>query len=69
MPTRILFLIAFITVSIITSGQQTTTLKKTLELAIPRTGGANGAGVAWHPDEKKYYASMAGNAGFPLVRI
>jgi hypothetical protein len=41
-------------------------LKKVLELKIPREGGANGAGVAWHPVQKKYYACMAGNASFAL---
>jgi hypothetical protein len=40
------------------------TLKKVLELVIPREGGANAASVAWHPELKKYYASMAGNRDF-----
>ncbi|HTO15038.1 MAG TPA: hypothetical protein VLZ83_04675 [Edaphocola sp.] len=42
------------------------TLKKSLELKIPRKGGANAANVAWHPIQKKYYAVMAGNADFCL---
>jgi hypothetical protein len=39
-------------------------LTKTLELVIPREGGANGASVTWHPEQKKYYAAMAGNTSF-----
>ncbi len=37
-----------------------------MELKIEGQGGANGASVAWHPVQKKYYAAMAGNATFPL---
>lgn len=40
------------------------TLKKVLELKIPREGGANAASVVWHPLQKKYYAAMAGNSIF-----
>ncbi|MBK6936641.1 MAG: hypothetical protein IPH18_06950 [Chitinophagaceae bacterium] len=42
------------------------TLKKILELKIPREGGANGASVVWHPVQKKYYAAMAGNVDFSI---
>jgi hypothetical protein len=42
------------------------TLKKVLELKIPREGGANGASVTWHPGLKRYYAVMAGNVSFSL---
>ena len=42
------------------------TLAKVLTLKIQRKGGANGASVAWHPKQKKYYAAMAGNVVFPL---
>ena len=42
------------------------TLKSVLTLKIDREGGANGAAVAWHPVQKKYYAAMAGNVSFPL---
>lgn len=41
-------------------------LKKILELKITATRGANGAGVAWHPTQQKYYAAMGGNAGFQM---
>jgi hypothetical protein len=46
---------------------QTRTLKPALQLKIDRTGGANGANVAWHPAQKKYYAAMAGNAVYPMA--
>jgi len=50
---------------------QTKTLKKVLELKMPKTAddemcGTRGAAVAWHPVQKKYYAAFAGNIGFPL---
>jgi hypothetical protein len=41
-------------------------LKKVMELKIYGEGGANGACVAWHPVQKKYYAAMAGNVAFPM---
>lgn len=54
------------------------TLKKTIQLKMPgnvfvskNTGndslpGTRGAAVAWHPIEKKYYASFAGNFSYPM---
>ena len=42
------------------------TLKEVMTLKIDREGGANGANIAWHPKEKKYYAAMAGNESFPM---
>lgn len=46
-------------------------LKKTLELKMPKTAdddmpGTRGASVVWHPVQKKYYASFAGNIGYPM---
>ncbi len=42
-------------------------LSKTMELKIhAKIGGSNGASIAWHPLQKKYYVAMAGNAEFPL---
>ncbi|MEO7923999.1 MAG: hypothetical protein ABIR30_09985 [Chitinophagaceae bacterium] len=46
-------------------------LKKLLELKMPKTAeddmpGTRGASVSWHPVQRKYYASFAGNAGYPL---
>ncbi len=55
---------------------QTTTmtarpLRKVLTLTMPKfqgdeMAGTRGASVAWHPLQKKYYAAMAGNPGFPM---
>ena len=47
------------------------TLKKIATLKMPRTvdddmPGTRGACVAWHPVQKKYYAAMAGNIGYPM---
>lgn len=44
-----------------------TYLTKVLELTIDTKGGANGACVAWHPGQKKYYAAMAGNETFQMA--
>ncbi|HNP54562.1 MAG TPA: hypothetical protein PKK69_08085 [Ferruginibacter sp.] len=46
-------------------------LKKVLTLLMPRKAedempGTRGACVAWHPVQKKYYASMAGNYQYPM---
>lgn len=50
---------------------QAQTLKKTLELKMPKTAdddmpGTRGASVVWHPEQKKFYAAFAGNSGYPL---
>ncbi len=50
----------------------TKVLQKVMELKMPLTAedempGKRGAGVVWHPVQKKYYAAMAGNVGFPLA--
>jgi hypothetical protein len=52
--------------------QNTRSLKKVIELQMPKTAeddlcGTRGAGVCWNPVTQKYYASFAGNAGFPLA--
>ncbi len=54
------------------NAQVVRTLKKTIELKMPKTAedtlcGKRGAAVVWHPLQKKYYAAFAGNAGFPLA--
>src|SRR5438552_2828335 len=48
------------------------TLTKTIELKMPKTAdddmpGTRGAAVVWHPLQKKYYASFAGNEGYPMA--
>jgi len=66
-----LFLFSAITIlgTSITTIAQDRSLKKNFELKIPSaaTGGSNGAAVAWHPEQKKYYAAMAGNSSFCLA--
>jgi hypothetical protein len=47
--------------------QKSINLKKIIELQMPEGDGNNGASVAWHPQQKKYYASFAGNASYPLA--
>lgn len=44
-----------------------TPLQEAIKLEIPREGGSNGASVAWHPIEKKYYVAMAGNVSYCLA--
>ena len=69
---RILVLLfVLITFSGIRVEAQSRTLKKVLELKMPRTidgdmPGTRGASVCWNPVNKKYYAVFAGNAGYPL---
>jgi hypothetical protein len=51
---------------------QNRTLKQVMELQMPKTAGddmpgTRGASVAWHPVSKKYYASFAGNMGYPMA--
>ncbi|MGB3006301.1 MAG: hypothetical protein WBC06_07320 [Chitinophagaceae bacterium] len=61
----LLFAISFLLITVQSKSQTANkTLKKVIELIIPREGGANAASVVWHPIQKKYYAAMAGNANF-----
>jgi hypothetical protein len=64
MKYSLIVLCSLILLSTKLNAQKTQTLKKVLELKIPREGGANAACVAWHPVSKKYYAVMAGNTDF-----
>jgi len=50
---------------------QAQSLKKTLELKMPKTvdddmPGTRGAALVWHPEQKKFYAAFAGNSAYPL---
>ena len=64
----LVLMLAFVFVNAQTKeGATDRTLTKTLTFKIDRKGGANGAAVAWHPKQKKYYAAMAGNVSFPLM--
>ena len=42
-------------------------LKSKVKLVMPGESGNNGAGVAWNPKLKIYYACFAGNDSYPLV--
>lgn len=53
------------------TAQTTRTLKKVMQIVMPRTiddsmPGTNGAAVVWHPLQKKYYTTMAGNQAYPM---
>ena len=65
-------LIAILFLTTVVNAQTVTTVKKVLELKMPKTAedsmpGKRGASVVWHPGQKKYYAVMAGNSDFPLA--
>lgn len=52
--------------------QEISSLQKVLELNMPLTQsddmpGTRGASLVWHPVQKKYYATFAGNAEYPLA--
>lgn len=61
------FLAAMLLAITIDAAAQTRTLKKVLELAMPGDLGSNGAGVVYHPVQKKYYCAFAGNSDYPLA--
>ncbi len=46
---------------------KTVKAKQKVKLLMPGTSGSNGAGVAWNPGKKVYYACFAGNSSYPLV--
>jgi hypothetical protein len=67
-----LLIIATTTLVTAQKGSQSKTLKKVMTLKLPELEkdalpGTRGASVVWHPLQKKYYAAMSGNAGFPLA--
>jgi hypothetical protein len=61
-----LFVVALSLVAFQANAQKARPLKSVMTLEILGEGGSNGASVVWHPIQKKYYASMAGNASFPM---
>jgi hypothetical protein len=65
---RVLLLgVSLLTLTIVSYTQaKNSVLKEVLKLEIAGEGGSNGAAVAWHPIQKKYYAAMAGNISYPL---
>src|SRR4051812_44622439 len=72
MPKLLLLLVSIVSAAATVMGQAPTqSLKKVAELKMPLTAedempGTRGASVAWHPIQKKYYASFAGNVDFPM---
>ena len=64
---RFILLLTFCSLATLQNAQTTRTLKPILELQMPVGSGSNGGGVAWHVEQKKYYAAFAGNADFPLT--
>jgi hypothetical protein len=72
MKNCIVFIIALFLVSSNDLLAQNRTLKKVMELQMPKTSedeicGTRGAGVCWNPITKKYYAAFCGNVGFPMA--
>ena len=70
---KYIFLLAVLAATVSASTQTITPklLKKSMTLLMPRTidddmPGTRGGSVVWHPLQKKYYAAMAGNVGYPL---
>jgi hypothetical protein len=41
-------------------------LKPVITIQLPEGDGSNSAAIAWHPIQKKYYTSMAGNAIYAM---
>ncbi len=72
MKNSFLFLATILFLTTPVTAQTTTTVKRVLQLKMPRTTedsmpGRRGASIVWHPVQKKYYAVMAGNRDFPLA--
>jgi hypothetical protein len=70
---KVLFLVpALLLAALSIQAQTPQPLKKVMELQMPKTAdddmpGTRGASVVWHPVQKKYYASFAGNMGYPMA--
>jgi len=69
---QLFLLLVFTSTLISAKAQIKRSLKKGITLQMPRTAydekpGTRGASVAWNPVLKKYYASMAGNIGYPMA--
>jgi hypothetical protein len=69
---RKLFIVLFMVFPVLLNAQIEKTLKKTIELKMPKKAsdalsGTRGTAVAWNPEQKKYYAAFAGNAEFPFA--
>lgn len=69
---RKIFFTLLLSLPFLLNAQLVKTLKKTIELKMPKTledslPGTRGGSVVWHPIQKKYYAAFAGNGGYPLA--
>lgn len=70
---KVLFLAsALVLTAFVLNAQPAQTLKYVMELKMPKTvdddmPGTRGASVVWNPINKKYYASFAGNMGYPMA--
>ncbi|HMK03513.1 MAG TPA: hypothetical protein VK489_04955 [Ferruginibacter sp.] len=69
----ILFALLFLAAAIVSEAQPRIPLKKVSELQMrakiddeEKMAGTRGASIIWHPVQKKYYASFAGNTGYPM---
>ncbi|HMR90758.1 MAG TPA: hypothetical protein PKC69_00520 [Chitinophagaceae bacterium] len=71
MKTTALLFPIFVYTTMVAMAQPKAGLKQVMELQMPTNTremqGKNGACVAWHPEQKKYYAAFAGNSAFPLA--
>jgi len=73
MKKSVLFLSALLFIGTAAFAQTTRVLKKVMELKMiskeegGEMPGTRGASVAWHPVQKKYYVSFAGNSGYPMA--
>jgi hypothetical protein len=54
-------------VLMLSATQKDKTLKQALVFQIPAGSGTNGAGVAYNPGKKLYYAAFAGNTTYPIT--
>jgi WD40 repeat protein len=66
MKKALLFLAAFISTGLLMPAHAQKKLKEIISLQMPEGDGSNSAGLAWHPVQKKYYTSMAGNAIYAM---
>ncbi len=64
---RLLSLFLILSFSLAATAQKQEKLKKILELKMPDGKGTNGAGITYHPESKRYYASFAGNVSYPFA--
>lgn len=67
MKKLLLCLMAFLSLTSLRTNAQDRELKKVISLEMPGEDGSNGAGIAYDPVAKKYFAAFAGNMTYPLA--